>query len=1020
MLLKLLRDMKADSIALCFDPPSGTSFRKEIFPEYKAQRPPMDQALFTQFPLVKEVAESLGIHHLVIPRFEADDLIATYARQASYRGDRVTVVSDDKDLLQLVTESVSVFSPRTNSLVTLSEVSGRLGIPSHLVTTYQSLVGDTVDNIPGIKGLGPKNASAIVNEFGHINNILDNIDQLPTKFKEKIRGLQEQIRLSYQLVTLNDNVDVQVPLDSLRRVPVNRSNFVAFLEKYKFNSIRDSIDKFNLVFEGEENRVDLVPTSKRASRLVFGDDRTGEEDLTAEQVKQLAPPNVTVVNDLEHAEKIVQRLRSMVGYYHACDTEVVDLDLKKQSPIGHGRVICFSIYCGPTVDFGSGSRIWVDVLGEQGKEIMHIFKPYFEDKAIMKVWHNYSFDRHILGNHGICVEGFGGDTIHMARLWDAARNGRGGYSLEALSVELLSHQKTSMGALFGKPLVKRDGTEGKDIILPPLDVLQRSTPHLPAWIEYSSRDAEVTWMLRENLQQKLALMDWMSGKNMWDFYSINWRPYGHLLTEMERRGMKVDTEHLKNMEAIASRDIIEHEERFRNWATKHCDQVARMNIGSDAQIQHLLFAPCDNIKTKEHMEVEKDFECENTEGYIEPGKSRAKKNRSFTLKGMGLAVSARTDSGWPAVDSNALKALSGKISAKKYGTAYKHFKDMYPDDPEAGDRAGVEACEAIASLLEVGSIGTLLSSFIIPLQRLADSNSRVHTSVNVNTETGRLSSKRPNLQNQPAHEKDRYKIRQAFTCEPGNTLIVADYGQLELRLLAHTTNCASMITAFKAGGDFHSRTALGMYDYIKEAVNKGDVILEWEGEGEPPKPVLKDLYGSERRKAKALNFSIAYGKTPHGLAKDLGCSLQEAKETLDRWYSDRQEVLRWQTKTISTANRMKWTRTLMGRYRHLPDIDNPRLKSHNERASINTPLQGGAADIVMKAMLIIEEDKRLKELGYQMIMQIHDELILEGPEEHAKEAREIVMRLMSNPLTTPLLIDLVVDCSYAKTWYEAK
>jgi DNA polymerase I len=188
---------------------------------------------------------------------------------------------------------------------------------------------------------------------------------------------------------------------------------------------------------------------------------------------------------------------------------------------------------------------------------------------------------------------------------------------------------------------------------------------------------------------------------------------------------------------------------------------------------------------------------------------------------------------------------------------------------EAGKRAGEAACRAIGALANVGQIDTMITNFLVPLQALADSKSRIHCSLNLNTETGRLSSRRPNLQNQPALEKDQYKIRDAFVAEEGNTFVVADYGQLELRLLAHITNCKSMLDAFEKGGCFHSRTAMGMYPYIKEAIDRGEVLLEWDySKGKPPLPLVKDKFASERRKAKTLNFSIAYGKTIHGLAKD--------------------------------------------------------------------------------------------------------------------------------------------------------
>jgi DNA polymerase-1 len=259
----------------------------------------------------------------------------------------------------------------------------------------------------------------------------------------------------------------------------------------------------------------------------------------------------------------------------------------------------------------------------------------------------------------------------------------------------------------------------------------------------------------------------------------------------------------------------------------------------------------------------------------------------------------------------------------------------------------------------------MIGTFIKPLQELADDDGRIHCSLNLNTETGRLSSRMPNLQNQPALEKDQYKIRDAFQAKPGNSFIVADYGQLELRVLAHITNCKSMIEAFESGGDFHSRTALGMNDYIQHAVQAGKVLLE-EGDAVGDKaniPLLKDVYSSERRRAKVLNFSIAYGKTAFGLAKDWDVTRVEAQAEIDKWYNDRPEVLQWQKRTIEKAKETGFTRTMMGRYRRLPDLrsSNSGIRSHGERAAINTPIQGSANSKIIQAFIKTNTDEKLKE-----------------------------------------------------------
>ena len=344
-----------------------------------------------------------------------------------------------------------------------------------------------------------------------------------------------------------------------------------------------------------------------------------------------------------------------------------------------------------------------------------------------------------------------------------------------------------------------------------------------------------------------------------------------------------------------------------------------------------------------------------------------------------------------------------------------------------GGQAGHDACVALFSLCSIGSIDTMIANFLTSLQSLADDKSRVHCSLNLNTETGRLSSRRPNLQNQPALEKDKYQIRRAFQASPGNNLIVADYGQLELRLLASMTSCKSMIDAFEAGGDFHSRTALDMFDYVREKVDAGECLLEWDySKGDPPKPLLKDLFASERRKAKTLNFSIAYGKTAHGLSQDWGVSRDEAEKMLNAWYNARPEVGEWQATKKKIAKDKGYTQTLMGRYRQLPEAQskNRKLQGHAERASINTPIQGGAADVAMMAMNKINESEKLNRLGWILLLQIHDEVILEGPEETAKEAFEEVLKCMESPWVFGLpetSVPLLVDGSYEhKNWYDAK
>ncbi|XP_062192377.1 DNA polymerase I A, chloroplastic-like isoform X2 [Phragmites australis] len=621
---------------------------------------------------------------------------------------------------------------------------------------------------------------------------------------------------------------------------------------------------------------------------------------------------VLVVDNIESARSTAQLLTTKYkSFIHACDTEVANIVVKEETPVGHGEVICFSIYSSNSntqvADFGNGKTcIWVDVL-DGGRDVLMEFAPFFEDPSIKKVWHNYSFDSHVIENHGIKVDGFHADTMHLARLWDSSRRTDGGYSLEGLTndhrvmdavpKDLPYAGKTSMKTIFGRKKVRKDGSEGKIISIEPVEKLQREDREL--WICYSSLDSMSTLRLYESLKSKLETKEWIFDGcprgTMYDFYEEYWRPFGALLVKMETEGMLVDRAYLSEIEkaAVAEREVAA--DKFRKWASKYCPDAKYMNVNSDTQIRQLLFGGIENRhKSGETWPLSKTFKVPNEESVAADG-NKTSKYRTIKLCSIveDLKIDMFTPSGWPSVSGDALRSLAGKIPTEhiytiddnqgddedtggsedpeldidensSYGTSYEAF---------GGGKKGKEACHAIAALCEICSIDSLISNFILPLQgdHISCTEGRIHCSLNINTETGRLSARTPNLQNQPALEKDRYKIRQAFVAAPGNSLIVADYGQLELRILAHLTNCKSMLDAFKAGGDFHSRTAMNMYQHIRDAVHEKKVLLEWHpqpGQEKSPVPLLKDAFGAERRKAKMLNFSIAYGKTAVGLSRD--------------------------------------------------------------------------------------------------------------------------------------------------------
>lgn len=747
------------------------------------------------------------------------------------------------------------------------------------------------------------------------------------------------------------------------------------------------------------------------------------------------PERTTVVRDRRTAARVVTKLMSLPeSALVAWDTETTDVNPAKESPVGKGSVICITAFAGENVDFGNGPRLFVDCLdGEGGPGLLDVFKNYFENERCKKVWHNYAFDRHMLANHGITSGGFGGDTMHMARLVDSARKR---YSLQELCRSYLDEgvlEKASMAERFGY----KESEKSSRIIIPSTVDLQRKIEYRDEWVDYSSADAELTHRLCHTLKAKLEDMTIQGTnsmpelvdqfKNLYDLYRSLLLPFGEVLTDIERIGFKVDVNYLQKAQLKADEERLELEAKFREWAETRSADARYMNINSDLQKQFLFFAPFKNKKTGAVLPAEKSFCIEPKEflpsRYVEEieqeqrdkgiatdhkSEKPRKLKKDITLKGMKKPVFETTASGGPSVSRSALRKLAGKPRA---------------DPPQFGDKMDPAMCLAVDDMISASQISTLMSTFIVPLQAWPGNDGRIHASLNLNTETGRLSSRRPNLQNQPALEKDRYKIRNAFVPEDGCTLIVADYGQLELRLLAHITNCKSMIDAFKAGGDFHSRTALTMFDNVALAVERGDCLLERdEDTSHSNTPLLKEKFSAERRKAKTLNFSIAYGKTIVGLAKDWNVSKSEARETLKLWYRERQEVSKWQRDCRKFLRENQYVETILGRRRHLPEImkRDVRSKSHAQRAAINAPLQGSAADLVMAAMVKLHQNRVLSALGWKIILQVHDEIILEGPDESAEIALPIVIQEMKNPVDVPLRVELTVDAKCAKSWYEAK
>lgn len=768
----------------------------------------------------------------------------------------------------------------------------------------------------------------------------------------------------------------------------------------------------------EEDPARLGAPSQRLDRLMQAGAEQRFSDGAGEDPRA-STAGVTVVDTPAEAQRVVKMLMSLREQhrFHALDTETKDWE-PDLSTYGHGRVICFSIYCGDDVDFGSGPRVWVDNMDEKGntRGLIEYFRPYLEDAGLKKVFHNYSFDRAMFFNEGVTVAGFAGDTMHMARLQHSDRLH---YSLEILGETLLGigWGKQSLKELMREEHVKR-----------PEDLhLSTSATTRSAWTEYSTFDTVATWKLHAKLCQELSSQEWRMPRGqvhgtLLDFYKLYWRPFAEVLVAIEERGVPVDVAHLEMQKKLAKQHLADEEQLFFEWVQsaylkRYPDRpdlvssAAKFNPRSAQQLRHFLFG------------------------------SIPKEIANVLVGGLGLPdrlCQGTTPKGELAVGGDQLAQLAGPDPAageSGCGSALPHL--------------GVEGCVGIGRRWRMMTIQKAVTTFLEPLQEWVDSAGRVHTSLNIHTSTGRLTSSRPNLQQLPSLDKDVYGVRRAIACVESNRLIVADYGQLDLRVLAHTTGCKAMIAQLWSGIDFHSGTALHMYAHVREAVDRGEVVLEKPRDGECCIPLVKDKFPTERRFAKAVNFGIAYGLSAKGLADQLKCEQIEAQDMIDKWYQAYPEVKAWQEEVVRDAVAHPRNRvvTLRGRWRSLEDLRHLRvadpkrggilrtIKTNSkaaytdlslgraaQRQAINAPVQGGSADVVIEAMLKAHSSEVLRELGYSMILQVHDELVFEGPAAAAEKALEAVREIMEHPFLdgSELAVPLPVAAVICRSWGEAK
>ncbi len=893
MMMKLLDDLRDTSveelIAVVFDTARKT-FRNDIYKEYKAHRPPPPDELIPQFALIREATRAFNVPAVELAGYEADDLIATYAKQAKAAGIDVVVISADKDLMQLVKPGVAMRDPMKNRDIGPAEVMEKFGVAPDKVIDVQALAGDSTDNVPGVPGIGIKTAAELINTYGDLDTLLARAGEIKQpKRRENLLANAELARISRDLVTLKDDVPVTVPLDDLKWNPPDENTLVGFLAEQTFRSL---VAKVSAKLGANA----AIPTA-----TVYPAP-TESAPTTATPETAALPAIDTAKYETVQTKQALQVWadKALKNGWVAVDTETDGLNPRQAKLVGISLCVNAGEACYIPLEHGGAAdgQLALDPVARPQqvsvKDAVEILGPMLRDPSVLKIGHNIKFDMHILSRAGFEVTPID-DTIVMSYVLDGAKNGHG---MDELSELHLNHKTIKFAEVCGS---------GKNMITFDKVPLDKATA-------YAAEDADVTRRFHTVLKPRLR------AEHLTTIYETLERPLIPILASMEEKGILVDTKRLKALSEDFAKRMVELERDIHKLAGEE------FNVASPKQLGEILF---------ERMSL--------------PGGKKGKTGAYGTgadileeLAGQGHDLPARV--------------LDWRQLAK--------LKSTYTD-------ALVEAVHPVTK--------------------------RVHTSFSQTiASTGRLSSTEPNLQNIPIRTEEGRKIRTAFVAPEGKTLISADYSQIELRLVAHVADIKGMKQAFKNGEDIHAATASQMF-------------------GVP----MKDMTSELRRRAKAINFGIIYGISAFGLARNLGIERSEAQAFITAYFSKFPEIQDYMNRAKEEAKANGFVMTPFGRRVWVPGIGdkNGAVRSFAERQAINAPIQGGAADIIKRAMIRLPDALKAAKSKAEMLLQVHDELIFEVPTAEVDAAKKVIKTVMES--AAHLSVPLLVEAGTGQNWDEA-
>ncbi|MBA3058564.1 MAG: DNA polymerase I [Gammaproteobacteria bacterium] len=921
MLQSLRKEVPADYAACIFDD-KGPTFRDALYPEYKAHRSPMPDDLRAQIDPIHDVVRLMGWKVLAVPGVEADDVIGTLAVTAARQGIEVIVSSGDKDLAQLVNSHITIIDTMNGRRRDVAGVEAEFGVPPQLMVDFQTLVGDAIDNVPGVPKVGPKTAAKWLQQYGSLDAVVANADQIKGVVGENLKKSLDWLPLGRQLLTIKTDCDLNgwmpdLPaLDSIATGAMDTGALALFYEKYGFKGLARTLGSGNGATQRGGAGADTKPTGPKA-----GDASAREPDLFDEpEVRSEATRSTAVdlrydtILTWEAFDKWFAKVQA--ADLVALDTETTSLDEMRARIVG----ISFSVTPGEAA-YLPLAHAYPDAPNQLPlNEVLSRLKPWLEDPAKPKLGQHVKYDRHVFANHGIEVQGYAHDTMLQSYVLEVHKP----HGLASLAERHLGRSGISFEDLCGKGV--------NQICFDQVDI-EKATQYA---CEDSDMTLEVHRVLWPLLQASAAALQPATADAQGDA--------GHPASLSEPY-------HLPSLLGIYELEIASSEALYR---------IERNGVLIDAPTlalqSHELGSRILQLEKEAHELAGQPFNL-----------SSPKQIAEIFFTKLGLPIVKKTPTGSPSTDDEVLQKLA----------------EDYP---------------LPAKILEHRGLAKLKGTYTDKLAQLAHPRTgRVHTHyAQAVAVTGRLSSNDPNLQNIPVRTPEGRRVREAFVAPRGCVIASADYSQIELRIMAHISGDAALLLAFRDGMDVHRATAAEIF-----GTDRAQVTSE------------------QRRYAKVINFGLIYGMSAYGLAKALSIDNTAAKNYIERYFERYPGVKNYMDHTRALAKRQGYVETVFGRRLYLPEINSPNgpRRSGAERAAINAPMQGTAADLIKLSMVKVQQVIDAQKLATKMIMQVHDELVFEVPESEIDWVRHEVPRLMAG--VAHLKVPLLAEVGIGPNWDQA-